>query len=100
MYRFGGDRQPKQPVPPGDLAFFYHGECVATSAINSPSPFQDKQRQLGPGGFDLDELDAFLASFTVTSHTCNLNICLGGGGFDCIAFYSVPFFLFLKLRRD
>ena len=94
MYRFGGDRQPKQPVPPGDSAFFYHGECVATSAINSPSPFQDKQRQLGPGGFDLDELDAFLASFTVTSHTCNLNICLGGGGFNCIAFYSGTSFVF------
>ena len=91
MYRFGGDRQPKQPVPPGDSAFFYHGECVATSAINSPSPFQDLRR-LGPGG--LDALDAFLASFTVTSHTCNLNICLGGGGFNCIAFYSGTSFVF------
>ena len=91
MYRFAGDRQPKQPVPPGDSAFFYHGECVATSAINSPSPFQD-QRQLISGG--LDALDAFLASFTVTSHTCNLNICLGGGGFNCIAFYSGTSFVF------
>ena len=94
MYRFGGDRQPKQPVPPGDSAFFYHGECVATSAINSPSPFQEKQRKLVSGGFDLDALDAFLASFTVTSHTCNLNICLGGGGFNCIAFYSGTSFVF------
>ena len=91
MYRFAGDRQPKQPVPPGDSAFFYHGECVVNSAINSPSPFQD-QRQLGSGG--VDALDAFLASFTVTSHTCNLNICLGGGGFNCIAFYSGTSFVF------
>ena len=95
MYRFAGDRQPKQPVPPGDSAFFYHGECVVNSAINSVSPFQDI---LWPGkGRDLqtrDALDAFLASFTVTSHTCNLNICLGGGGFNCIAFYSGTSFVF------
>ena len=91
-FKFGGGRQPKQPVPPGDSAFFYHGECVATSAINSPSPFPQNKRQLASGG--LDALNAFLASFTVTSHTCNLNICLGGGGFNCIAFYSGTSFVF------
>ena len=94
MYRFAGDRQPKQPVPPGDSAFFYHGECVVNSAINSPSPFGDILWSTKGGGLDRDELDAFLASFTVTSHTCNLNICLGGGGFNCIAFYSGTSFVF------
>ena len=94
MYRFAGDRQPKQPVPPGDSVFFYHGECVVNSAINSPSPFGDILWSTKGGGLDRDELDAFLASFTVTSHTCNLNICLGGGGFNCIAFYSGTSFVF------
>ena len=29
-----------------------------------------------------------------TSHTCNLNLCLGGGGFDCIAIYAGTAFTF------
>jgi hypothetical protein len=33
-------------------------------------------------------------SFSVTSHSCKLNICLGGGGFDCIAFYAGTSFVF------
>ena len=90
MYRFAGDRQPKQPVPPGDSAFFYHGECVVNSAISSPFPEGQPARQLEP---DLD-IGGFLASITVLSHTCNLNICLGGGGFNCIAFYSGTSFVF------
>ena len=90
MYRFAGDRQPKQPVPPGDSAFFYHGECVVNSAISSPFPQRQPDRQLEPG---LD-IEGFLASITVLSHTCNLNICLGGGGFNCIAFYSGTSFVF------
>jgi len=105
-FSFAGGRQPKQPIPPGDSAFFYHGECVATSTINSPPPLPSKplpskpiQRQLGeppsaPSPAFLAELNLFLASFTVTSHTCNLNICLGGGGFNCIAFYSGTSFVF------
>ena len=92
MYRFAGDRQPKQPVPPGDSAFFYHGECVVNSAISAPISQRPPMRQLEDSvAFDLA---AFLASFTVTSHTCNLNICLGGGGFNCIAFYSGTSFVF------
>lgn len=92
MYRFAGDRQPKQPVPPGDSAFFYHGECVVNSAISAPIPQRPTMRQLEDSvAFGLA---AFLASFTVTSHTCNLNICLGGGGFNCIAFYSGTSFVF------
>merc|ERR1712195_281614 len=37
-FKFAGDRQPKQPVPPGDSAFFYHGECVGNSALSTPFP--------------------------------------------------------------
>ncbi|OEU06634.1 hypothetical protein FRACYDRAFT_254185 [Fragilariopsis cylindrus CCMP1102] len=70
---FPGGRQPKQPIPPGDSAFFYHGICVATSAFNDPK------------GFLLD---------TVLSHSCKLNICLGGGGFNCIAIYAGTSFIF------
>ena len=36
VYRFAGGRQPKQPIPPGDSAFFYHGLCVATSGFGDP----------------------------------------------------------------
>merc|ERR1711957_245755 len=68
---FAGGRQPKQPIPPGDSAFFYHGMCVATSSLSG----------------DIDSL-------TVTSHSCKLNICLGGGGFNCISFYSGTSFVF------
>jgi hypothetical protein len=67
VYRFAGGRQPKQPIPPGDSAFFYHGLCVATSSTGIA---------------------------TVSSHSCKLNICLGGGGFNCIAFYSGTSFVF------
>ena len=67
VHRFAGGRQPKQPIPPGDSAFFYHGLCVATSSTDIA---------------------------TVSSHSCRLNICLGGGGFNCIAFYSGSSFVF------
>jgi hypothetical protein len=90
LYRFAGGRQPKQPIPPGDSAFFYHGECVATSAINGePDPRRlqlRNDRNLGGANF--------LDSLTVTSHSCNLNICLGAGGFNCIAVYSGTSFVF------
>ncbi|OEU19592.1 hypothetical protein FRACYDRAFT_235651 [Fragilariopsis cylindrus CCMP1102] len=70
---FAGGRQPKQPIPPGDSAFFYHGLCVATSTFGGPS-------------------SSTLPS--VSSHSCKLNICLGGGGFNCIAFYAGTSFVF------
>ncbi|OEU19509.1 hypothetical protein FRACYDRAFT_235566 [Fragilariopsis cylindrus CCMP1102] len=70
---FTGGRQPKQPIPPGDSTFFYHGLCVANSAVDDPSP----------GTIP-----------SVSSHSCKLNICLGGGGFNCIAFYSGSSFVF------
>ncbi|OEU06572.1 hypothetical protein FRACYDRAFT_254245 [Fragilariopsis cylindrus CCMP1102] len=64
---FAGGRQPKQPIPPGDSAYLYHGLCVATSSSGIA---------------------------TVSSHSCKLNICLGGGGFNCIAFYAGSSFVF------
>ena len=73
MYRFAGGRQPKQPIPPGDSAFFYHGLCVATSALVDPS---------------------FSTVPSVSSHSCKLNICLGGGGFNCVAVYAGTSFVF------
>ena len=79
VYRFAGGRQPKQPIPPGDSAFFYHGLCVATSAFGDPSLNDQWVRVTLP---------------SVSSHSCKLNICLGGGGFNCIAFYSGTSFVF------
>ncbi|OEU14871.1 hypothetical protein FRACYDRAFT_241428 [Fragilariopsis cylindrus CCMP1102] len=94
--RYAGDRQPKTPIPVGDSAYFFHGECVATSAL----PFAGKF----PGGLerrDRRELNeviqdfSFLeGAFVITSHTCLLNLCLGGGGFDCIAIYAGTSFVF------
>merc|ERR1712166_604009 len=39
--RFAGDRQPKTPIPVGDSAYFFHGECVATSALPFAGTFPD-----------------------------------------------------------
>jgi hypothetical protein len=68
--QYAGNRQPKEPVPPGDDAFFLHGICTATSGIST---------------LDVQQ---------VTSHTCKLNLCLGGGGFDCIAILAGSAFVF------
>ena len=81
MYRFAGGRQPKRPIPPGDSAFFYHGICVANSASSATT-----SSGLSP--------DALFDAEAVSSHSCKLNICLGGGGFNCIAFYSGTSFVF------
>ena len=100
-FRFAGGRQPKQPIPPGDSAFFYHGICVATSSISgdleqAPGPAVGRQRKLGCRERELQskEISSFIDSLTVTSHSCKLNICLGGGGFNCISFYSGTSFVF------
>jgi hypothetical protein len=68
--RFAGNRQPKLPIPPGDKAYFFHGECVALASY-------------GPGR-ESSNFDTFADGLVQLSHTCNLNLCLGGGGFDCI----------------
>jgi len=72
--KYAGNRQPKDPVPDGDDAYFFHGICTATSGIDST--------------FSVSE------SFIITSHTCQLNLCLGGGGFDCIAILAGSSFVF------
>jgi hypothetical protein len=83
--RYAGDRQPKSPVPPGDKSYFFHGECVALSVSSTSID----QAGSGTPGFN-----ALIGSITQTSHTCNLNLCLGGGGFDCIAIYAGTAYVF------
>lgn len=67
-----GGRQPIN-VPPGDPGYFLHGECVqnrpsvqVASTATTPPPIQAR----------------------LLSHTCLLNLCLGGGGYDCIGIYA------------
>lgn len=65
--RYQGNRQPKHPVPPGDAAYFHHGQCTPNSGTS-------------------EDFDTFGPNMLyVMSHTCLYNLCLGGGGFDCIA---------------
>ena len=98
MFRFAGGRQPKQPIPPGDSAFFYHGMCVATSSLSGdlepPRPFRERKLFCRKRELQSNEFGSFINSLTVTSHSCKLNICLGGGGFNCISFYSGTSFVF------
>jgi len=89
---FAGDRQPKSPIPPGDKAYFFHGECVALSGTQSSPVLEAIGAAVAQTKFD--ELDNTIDSLVQTSHTCNLNLCLGGGGFDCIAIYAGTAFTF------
>jgi len=73
-------------VPVKDPFYFFHGQCVATSGISEPdiiAPFTN----VSPTDFELP-------SAVITSHLCRLNLCLGGGGFNCIAIYSGTAFVF------
>ena len=88
--KFAGNRQPKSPVPPGDKAFFFHGECVALSATPSSFSFLEAIQFQGSSEVANEIVDGFVQ----LSHTCNLNLCLGGGGFDCIAIYAGTAFTF------
>jgi len=72
--RYAGDKQPKSPIPHGDSAYFFHGECVALSSAEPNS--------ISEG---LEGFADFLSLVSTTSQSCKLNLCLGGGGFDCIA---------------
>merc|ERR1712195_197355 len=91
MGNFAGDRQPKSPIPPGDKAYFFHGECVALSGTQSSSVLEATDFASSE---KFEELDNAIDSLVQTSHTCNLNLCLGGGGFDCIAIYAGTAFTF------
>ena len=64
LYRFSSGRQSKQPIPPGDSTFFYHGQCVATSAIIMVLLSMNHSIHLIASSL-----------FTVSSHSCKLKSC-------------------------
>jgi len=68
-FRFAGNKQPKF-VPDADPGYFLDGECGASGGT-------------GAGG-----------QAKITSHSCILNLCLGGGGFNCLALYCGTAFAF------
>ena len=63
--QFAGQRQPKF-IPQKDPGFFFNGECVATQ----------------------------VAGLQILGHSCLLNLCLGGGGYNCLAIYAGSKFVF------
>ncbi|OEU06359.1 hypothetical protein FRACYDRAFT_254793 [Fragilariopsis cylindrus CCMP1102] len=63
--QFAGQRQPKF-IPQKDPGFFFNGECVATQ----------------------------VAGAQILGHSCLLNLCLGGGGYNCLAIYAGSKFVF------
>jgi len=64
-FQFAGQRQPLF-VPQADPGYFLNGECVATSVVGT----------------------------MITGHSCLLNLCLGGGGYNCLAIYAGSKFVF------
>jgi hypothetical protein len=68
--QFSGQRQPKF-IPQKDPGFFFNGECVATQVA-------------GP---------------QILGHSCLLNLCLGGGGYNCLAIYAGSKFVFDPLLQ-
>ena len=69
--QFAGQRQPKF-IPQKDPGFFFNGECVATQVA-------------GP---------------QILGHSCLFNLCLGGGGYNCIAIYAGSKFVFNPLGQS
>jgi len=72
-------------VPVKDPFYFFHGQCVATSGIREPEITAALTNILG---------QLTVPQSVITSHLCRLNLCLGGGGFNCIAIYSGTAFVF------
>ncbi|OEU06146.1 hypothetical protein FRACYDRAFT_256170 [Fragilariopsis cylindrus CCMP1102] len=68
--QFAGQRQPRF-IPQKDPGFFFNGECVATQ----------------------------VAGFQILGHSCLLNLCLGGGGYNCLAIYAGSKFVFNPLEQ-
>jgi len=64
--QFAGRAQPKF-VPKADKGFFFDGKCTSSSGNGASA---------------------------ITAHTCTLNLCLGGGGFNCLALYCGSAFIF------
>lgn len=83
-YQLAGNRKLRFE-PMNNPAYFFHGQCIATSGFFEPA-VRIKER------FFQSEL--FVPQPVITSRSCQLNLCLGGGGFNCIAIYSGTAFVF------
>jgi len=81
--QFAGNRKIKF-TPVDDPFYFFHGQCVATSGFLEPST----QIRTLPGA------TISIPQPVIKSQSCSLNLCLGGGGFSCIAIYSGTSFVF------
>jgi len=81
--QFAGNRQPRF-TPDEDPFFFFHGQCVVNSGILEPAAVFT-----APGFHELN-----VPQPVISSQSCKLNACLGGGGFNCIAIYSGTAFVF------
>jgi len=81
--QFAGNRKIKF-TPVDDPFYFFHGQCVATSDFLEPST----QIRTLPGA------TISIPQPVIKSQSCSLNLCLGGGGFSCIAIYSGSAFVF------
>jgi len=81
--QFAGNRKIKF-TPVDDPFYFFHGQCVATSGILEPST---QIRTLVGSTRSIPQP-------VIKSQSCRLNLCLGGGGFSCIAIYSGSAFVF------
>jgi len=87
QYLFAGGRKLKF-TPMDDQSYFFHGYCTVTSGILEP---------VRPGFLALTSCNGNIISFpqpVITSQLCKLNLCLGGGGFNCIAIYSGSAYVF------
>jgi len=83
--QFAGDRK-LQFTPIDDPFYFFHGQCTATSGILEPST--DILLLLD------SSIPITIPQPVITSQSCSLSLCLGGGGFSCIAIYSGSSFVF------
>ena len=84
--QFAGNRQPRF-TPAEDPFFFFHGQCVVSSGILEPAVVFT-----APGFTDLN-----VPQPVISSQSCKLNACLGGGGFDCIAVSDCYLFMYNSL---
>jgi len=69
--QFAGKAQPKF-VPAVDASFFFDGQCKATGGIGASS---------------------------ITKHSCVFNLCLGGGGFNCLNLFCGSAFIFDPFKQ-
>jgi hypothetical protein len=73
-FPFAGERQPGR-IPQSDPGFFYSSQCTGVS-----------------GG-------DFSSTNVVTGISCLINLCLGGGGFNCLGIYSGVGYTFNPLAQ-